>query len=79
MMPVCITKRLVISVSLPMALLLLISSSYGKHKAPAEEPPFLYESVAELFTRDSAARRCNCFYSAPEFPPLEPSLADTSE
>ncbi len=47
MMPVCITKRLVISVSLPMALLLLISSSYGKHKAPAEEPPFLYEAGTE--------------------------------
>ena len=47
MMPLRMTKRLAISVSLLMALLLLISSSYGKHKNTAEEPPFQYEAGTE--------------------------------
>ncbi|HXW16647.1 MAG TPA: hypothetical protein VEN79_19215 [Terriglobia bacterium] len=47
MMPLRITKRLVISISLPMALLLLMCSVYGKHKNTAEEPPFQYEAGTE--------------------------------
>lgn len=47
MMPRRMTKRLAISVSLLMTLLLLISSSYGKHKTTAEEPPFQYEAGTE--------------------------------
>jgi hypothetical protein len=47
MMTFHMTKRLAISVNLLMALLLLISSSYGKHKKTAEEPPFEYEAGTE--------------------------------
>lgn len=47
MMPLRMTKRLSISVILVMSLLLLISSSYGKHKSAAEEPPFQYEAGTE--------------------------------
>ena len=47
MMPHRMTKRLAISVGLLMALFLLISSSYGKHKKTEEEPPFLYVAGTE--------------------------------
>jgi hypothetical protein len=47
MMPLRMTKRPSISVILVMALLLLISAGYGKHKSAAEEPPFQYEAGTE--------------------------------
>ncbi len=40
------TKRIAISIGLLMALLLMISSSYGKHKK-VEEPPFEYLAGTE--------------------------------
>jgi len=50
MTPQHVTKRLFIFISLMMALLLLISSSYGKHKN-TEAPPFQYEVGTENFDK----------------------------
>jgi hypothetical protein len=47
MMPHRMTKHLAVSVGLLMALFLLISSSDGKHKKTADEPPFLYQAGTE--------------------------------
>jgi len=55
MMPHHMTKRLAISISLLTALLLMISSSYGKHKK-AEEPPFEYLAGTENVERGCAGK-----------------------
>ena len=47
MMPHRMTKLLAVSAGLLMATLLLISSSYGKHKKTADEQPFLYQAGTE--------------------------------
>jgi hypothetical protein len=55
MMPHRMTKRLAISISLLTALLLMISSSYGKHKK-VEEPPFEYLAGTENLERGCAGK-----------------------
>ena len=55
MMPHRMTKRLAISISLLMALLLLTGSSYGKHKK-AEEPPFQYMAGTENIEKGCAGK-----------------------
>jgi hypothetical protein len=56
MMPFRMTQRPAISVSVLMALLLLISSTYGKHKNTAEEPPFQYEAGTEKIDKGCAGK-----------------------
>ena len=56
MMPFRMTQRPAISVSVLMALLLLISSTYGKHKNAAEEPPFQYEAGTEKIDKGCAGK-----------------------
>jgi len=55
MMPHRITKRIAISINLLMALLLLIISSYGKHKK-VEEPPFQYLAGTENIEKGCAGK-----------------------
>ena len=55
MMPHRITKCIAISISLLMALLLPISSSYGKHKK-TEEPPFQYQAGTENIEKGCAGK-----------------------
>ena len=47
MMPHRMNRRMAVSAGLLTALLLLISSSYGKHKKTVKEPPFLYQAGTE--------------------------------
>jgi hypothetical protein len=54
-MPHRITKRIAISISLLMTLLLLISSSYGKHRK-VEEPPFQYLAGTENIEKGCAGK-----------------------
>jgi len=55
MMPHSITKRIATSISLLMALLLLISLSYGKRKK-VEEPPFQYQAGTENIAKGCAGK-----------------------
>jgi hypothetical protein len=50
-----ISKRVLSSINLLMALLLLTGSSYGKHKKP-EGPPFQYEAGTENIDRGCAGK-----------------------
>jgi len=50
-----LTKRLAISISLSIAMLLLAGSSYGKHKK-VEEPPFQYQAGTEDIEKGCAGK-----------------------
>ena len=55
MMPHHLTKRLAIAIGLLMAMLLLVSASYGKHKK-VEEPPFEYLAGTENVEKGCAGK-----------------------
>jgi hypothetical protein len=55
MVPDRMTKRLAISIGLPIALLLLMGSTFGKHKK-AEEPPFQYQAGTENVDKGCAGK-----------------------